>query len=86
MPGVWYPAQKNPAIPATNQWQGGTIYPDGIERVGIRANVHPLMETNSLFVEMDASLQFCASPFGSWQKTSSFMPKRRVNNVLILYS
>ena len=26
-----------------------------------------------------------ASPFGSWQKTSSFMPERRVNNVLTLY-
>lgn len=43
------------------------------------------METNSLFVEMDALLQFYASPFDSWQKTSSFMPERRVNNVLKLY-
>lgn len=44
MPRVWYPAQKNPTLPATNQRQGREIYPDGIERVGIRANVHPLME------------------------------------------
>ena len=43
------------------------------ERVGIGANVHPLMEKDSLFVEMDGSLQFRASPFGFWQKTSSLM-------------
>lgn len=42
------------AEPATPQRQGRTMQPDGMECVGIRANVPPLMEANSLLAGMDA--------------------------------
>lgn len=64
--------RTRPYRPQTNGKAERSIQ-TAFERVGIGANVHPLMEKDSLFVEMDASLQFRTSPFGSWQKTSSLM-------------
>ena len=64
----------------------GTLHQDGIERVGIRRDVHPLMEKDSQPAYMDASLQLFASSHGSWQETSGFKTGARVNNVLTLNS
>ncbi|GAB7496428.1 hypothetical protein Bwad002_07790 [Bilophila wadsworthia] len=54
--------------------------------MGIRTHVYPLREKNSELAGLDASLQLCASAYGSWQKTSSLKAERRVNNVLTLYT
>lgn len=53
--------------------------------MGIRKNVYSFVETNSVSADLDAMLQFPASPHSSWQKTSSLKTLCGVNNVLTLY-
>ena len=53
--------------------------------MGIRKNMYPLVEANSVSADLDAMLQFPASPHSSWQKTSSLKTLCGVNNVLTLY-
>ncbi len=85
LPGTRNKAQAHPALQTTDQWQGGTSYQNGIERAGIRPNVHPLMEKNGLPACVDATLQFPTSSQRSWQKISSLTIAWKVNNVLTLY-
>ena len=59
-------AGADAVLPTTNQRQGGVIYQNGMERMGIRRNVCPLMEKDSLSAYMNVS----------WQKSSSVQAQR----------
>ncbi len=46
------------SLSAPDQRQSGAVHPNGVKRVGIRANVYPLMEEDSLPAEMDSITTF----------------------------
>lgn len=73
---------KRTRLIARKPTQGGTLYQDGIKRVGI----YPLLGKDHVPAHMDISLQYYPYSFGFWQKLSSYKIYQKINNVLIHYT